>query len=123
MGTRPIRAADWRWVWRDQQSSHALVPRHAATVTSSSVTALLAIIFIALGNVTVAHGQGWSADVSAGRLVYDPVSANLTTNNLIGSLRYDAGRETWVYGAAAVPAGDEGPFWGAVGGGGRLTFF
>jgi Glycogen recognition site of AMP-activated protein kinase len=89
-------------------------------VTSSSVTALLAVIFIALSRVTVAHGQGLSADVSAGRLVYDPVSANITTNNVIGSLRYDTRRELWIYGAGAVPASDQGTFWGAAGMGGRV---
>lgn len=91
-------------------------------MTSSSVTAPLAIIFIALSHVTVAHGQGWSADVSAGRVIYDPVSANVSTNNVIGSLRYDTRREIWVYGAGAVPTGDTGTFWGALGTGGRFIF-
>jgi hypothetical protein len=91
-------------------------------VTSRAITVLLVMILSALSHASVAHGQGWSADVSAGRLVYDPVSANVSTNNLIGSLRYDTRRELWVYGAGAVPAGDDGTFWGAVGSGGRLIF-
>ena len=46
--------------------------------------------------------QGLSAEVSAGRLVYDPLAANVGTNNLMGSLRYDTAREAWVYGAEVV---------------------
>lgn len=91
-------------------------------MTSRAITVLLVMILSALSHVSVTYGQGWSADVSAGRLVYDPVSANVSTNNVIGTLRYDTRREVWVYGAGAVPAGDEGTFWGAAGTGGRLIF-
>jgi hypothetical protein len=91
-------------------------------VTSRAITVSLVMILSALSRVNVAHAQGWSADVSAGRIVYDPVSANVTTNNVIGSLRYDTRRELWVYGAGAVPTGDDGTFWGAGGMGGRLIF-
>jgi hypothetical protein len=69
---------------------------------------------------TAARGQGWSADISAGRLVYDPLAASIGTNNVMASLRYDTRRDTWVYGAGALPAGSEGPFWMAGGTGGRL---
>ena len=86
-----------------------------------AVTATLAVILAALSHTTAANGQGWSAEVSAGRLVYDPVLANVGTSNLMGSLRYDTRRETWVYGAAALPAGDAGNLWGAAGAGGRVT--
>ena len=65
--------------------------------------------------------QGFSLDVSAGRLVYDPVLANVGTNHLTGSLRYDAVRGTWVYGTAAVPLTDAATFWGGAGAGGRLS--
>ena len=65
--------------------------------------------------------QGLSVDVSAGRLVYDPLAANVGTNNLMGSLRYDTAREAWVYGAAAAPLTDSATFWGGAGGGGRFA--
>ena len=66
-------------------------------------------------------GQGLSVDVSAGRLVYDPLVANVGTNNLMGSLRYDTAREAWVYGAAAMPLTDGATFWGGAGAGGRFA--
>jgi hypothetical protein len=75
----------------------------------------------ALSHTTAASGQGWSAELSAGRLVYDPALASVATNTFMGSLRYDTRRQTWVYGAAAVPASDGGTLWGAAGTGGRLT--
>ena len=86
-----------------------------------AVTATLVVILAALSHTTAAHGQGWSAEVSAGRLVYDPVLATVATNNVLGSLRYDTRRDTWVYGAAAVPTSDSGTLWGTAGTGGRVT--
>jgi len=68
-----------------------------------------------------ALAQGLSFDVSAGRIVYDPVSVNLGTNNVMGTLRYDARRGAWVYGTGAAPLRDGDPVWGASGGGGRFT--
>jgi len=65
--------------------------------------------------------QGLSLDLSAGRIVYDPVSINVGTNNAMGSLRYEAARGSWVYGTAAAPLRDGDPIWGAVGAGGRFT--
>ncbi len=65
--------------------------------------------------------QGLSVDVSAGRLVYDPLVTNIGTNNLMGSLRYDTVREMWIYGAAAAPLTDTAMFWGGAGAGGRLA--
>jgi hypothetical protein len=59
-------------------------------------------------------------DLSAGRLVYDPLAATVGTSNLIGSVRHDSSRNTWVYGAAALPMGDNGTLWGGGGIGGRL---
>jgi hypothetical protein len=89
-------------------------------VKRSAVTALVATV-VAFSYVTEARGQGWSADVSAGRIVYDPVSATVGTSNVMGSLRYDTRRGTWVYGAGALPAGNGGTFWGAGGTGGRVV--
>jgi hypothetical protein len=91
-------------------------------VTNRAVTAALVVIVIAIGRVDAARAQGWSADLSAGRVVYDPVSANVGTNNVIGSLRYDVRQDAWVYGAGAVPTNDGGTFWIAAGAGGRVMF-
>jgi len=88
-------------------------------VTNGAVTAALMVSLVALSHATAAHGQGWSADVSAGRLVYEPLSANVSTSSLIGSLRYDTRSDTWVYGTVAAP-GSDGTLWGAVGTGGRV---
>src|SRR5215510_4915310 len=65
--------------------------------------------------------QGLSLDLSAGRIVYDPVSINVGTNNAMGTLRFDAARGSWVYGTAAEPLRDGDPIWGAVGAGRRFT--
>lgn len=87
--------------------------RHAAA-------ALLVPGLLALAAAGDARAQAWSLDLSAGRTVYDPLSVNVGANNLAGSLRFDSRREDWVYGAAAVPLGDQDPFWGAAGAGGRF---
>ena len=91
-------------------------------MTRRAVTAALVVIVIAIARVEATRAQGWSADVSAGRVVYDPVSVNVGTNNMIGSLRYDVRREAWVYGAGALPTDDRGTSWIAAGTGGRLMF-
>ena len=83
------------------------------------IAAFLAALVIAAPAVICA--QGLSVDVSAGRLVYDPLVANIGTNNLMGSLRYDTAREAWIYGAAAVPLTDAATFWGGAGAGGRFA--
>jgi len=88
-------------------------------VTNGAVIAALMVSLVALSHATAARGQGWSADVSAGRLVYEPLSANVSTSSLIGSLRYDTRSDTWVYGTVAAP-GSDGTLWGAVGTGGRV---
>jgi hypothetical protein len=69
---------------------------------------------------TSVRAQGLSVDVSAGRIVYDPVSVNLGTNNVMGTVRYDARRGAWVYGTGAAPMREGDPVWGAFGGGARL---
>ena len=84
---------------------------------------LLSLI-VAGSSVVFAGGvcaQGLSVDVSAGRIVYDPVSVNLGTNNVMGTFRYDTSRGAWVYGTAAAPLRDGDPVWGAFGAGGRFT--
>jgi hypothetical protein len=85
----------------------------------------IALCLLVAGWVVVsaegALAQGLSVDVSAGRIVYDPVSVNLGTNNVMGTLRYDDRRGAWVYGTGAAPLRDGDPIWGASGGGGRFT--
>lgn len=84
-------------------------------------TILLSLLLIGWSIVTaVVHAQGPSVDVSAGRVVYDPVSVNVGTNNLMGTFRYDARRGPWIYGTLAAPLHDGDPFWSAVGTGTRL---
>ena len=86
--------------------------------------AILLGLIVAGSSVLFVHGvyaQGLSVDVSAGRIVYDPVSVNLGTNNLMGTLRYDIPRGAWVYGTAAAPLRDGDPVWGAFGAGRRFT--
>ena len=83
---------------------------------------MVALVTLVAGvSVSVVFAQGWSADLSAGRTVYDPLFAAVGTNSLVGTIRYDSRRDTWVYGAAAPPSGQNGTFWGAAGAGGRLT--
>jgi hypothetical protein len=81
---------------------------------------LLVSALISASILTEAHGQEWSIDMSAGRVVYDPASANAGTNNLMGTVRYDARRGAWVYGTAAAPVRPGDPLWGAFGAGGRF---
>jgi hypothetical protein len=80
------------------------------------------VMVLVLNMSAVARAQGWSADVSAGRLVYDPASLDVGTSTMMGTLRYDPNRDTWVYGTVALPASDGGTFWTAAGTGGRLLF-
>jgi len=86
---------------------------------------LLLLSLIVAGSSVVfpsgVYAQGFSIDVSAGRIVYDPVSVNLGTNNAMATLRYDMTRDAWVYGTAAAPLRDGDPVWGAFGAGGRFT--
>ena len=68
-----------------------------------------------------AQAQVWSLDLSGGRTVYEPLPANDSANNLVGSVRYDARRGQWVYATAALPLGDAAPFWDGVGAGGSFS--
>jgi hypothetical protein len=78
------------------------------------------LLLFAIVAPTGAWAQGLSVDVAAGRMIYDPVSANVSTNNVMGTLRYDARRDAWVYGTAAAPLRTGDPVWGSFGAGGRL---
>jgi hypothetical protein len=68
---------------------------------------------------TPAAAQGWSADLSAGRLVYDEGSASIGSDNLLATLRYER-RESWVFGSGAAPIGGDDTLWAAGGAGGRF---
>jgi hypothetical protein len=90
-------------------------------MTGRTFAALVIVGATAFGLTSDSHAQGLSLDVSAGRLVYDPIAVNVSTNNLVGSLRYDARSGLWVYGAAAAPLGQDDTFWTAAGAGGRIV--
>lgn len=87
--------------------------RACATILLTGLVAVLA--------ANDARAQAWLVDVSAGRTIYDPVSVNLGSNNLAGTIRFDGRSDDWIYGAAGVPLGDQDPFWGAAGAGGRFA--
>ena len=89
-------------------------------MTQGTSIAAVVVSLVVLSHASSVHAQAWSADVSAGRLVDDPLSANVGTNNLIGRLQYDARRDAWIYGALAAPWGSGATLWGAAGTGGRV---
>src|SRR5687768_12981949 len=103
MGTRPACAADRRRVRRDQQPSGLAVSRTPAVVMRRAIATAMVVISVIASAATTARAQGWAADVSAGRLVYDPSAAQAGTNNVQGTLRFNTRRETWIYGTAALP--------------------
>lgn len=78
-------------------------------------------VLIALFVPVAARAQGVSVDVSAGRLVYEPIASDVGTNNVLGTVRYESRRDTWVFGSAAMPMGSSDTFWTAGGLGGRFT--
>jgi hypothetical protein len=67
-----------------------------------------------------ALAQGASVDLSAGRIVYQPLAASVQANNVIGTLRYESTEDWWIYGTTGVPLRSGDAWWGATGGGGRL---
>ncbi len=81
----------------------------------------LASALVAVGLPTEARGQAWSVDLSGGQIVYNPASSSVGTNNLVGSLKYDGRRDTWMYGTAAAPLDRDAPTLGGLGAGGRFT--
>jgi hypothetical protein len=84
----------------------------------------LAFILVSLCVVAMApaaHAQVWSLDLSGGRTVYQPVPVNVSTNNVVGTVRYDARRGEWLYATAALPLGDAATFWDGAGMGGRFS--
>ena len=53
------------------------------------VTAALVVTLVLVSLVVPARGQGWSVEVSTGRLVYEPIATDVATSNIMGSLRYE----------------------------------
>lgn len=83
------------------------------------VTCILTGVLVAAA-AHPARAQGWSVDVSAGRLAYDPIATADATNNAVGTLTYEPTRDSWIYGAGAAPLRAADPAWGSVGAGGRF---
>jgi hypothetical protein len=77
----------------------------------------LAIVGALVTTVTV-RAQELSLNLSAGRVVYQPVSAS-AANTIMGTLRYDAPSGAWVYGTGAAPLRSD-LSWGGGGAGGRF---
>ena len=81
-----------------------------------SLVACLAGTFIS----TNAAGQNVALDLSAGQIVYAPVSADVATNNAAATLRYDSPQGLWLYGTAAMPFGGSDSRWDGFGIGSRF---
>jgi hypothetical protein len=90
-------------------------------VKRGAVTTVLVVTLVMVSLAVPARGQEWSVEVSTGRLVYEPIAAEVATSNVMGSLRYDAARGTWVYGSAALPMRADDTLWAATGAGGRVS--
>lgn len=61
-----------------------------------------------------------AADLYVGRALYDQLAATVGTSNLVAGLRYSGPALQLLYASAAAPLGSDAPWWGAVGGAGRL---
>ncbi|HEX7243543.1 MAG TPA: hypothetical protein VF263_24875, partial [Longimicrobiaceae bacterium] len=62
----------------------------------------------------------WTVEASAGRAVYDPVSARIDAVNGSLGARYDDASGRWLYLAGGAALGSPGPGWGAGGLGRRF---
>ena len=71
--------------------------------------------------LSTVSAQGIALDVSAGQIVYQPLPANVATNNAAATLRYDSPRGVWLYGTGATPLGATDSRWGGFGIGDRLV--
>jgi hypothetical protein len=70
--------------------------------------------------VSTASAQGIALDVSAGQIVYQPLPADVATNNAAATLRYDSPQGVWLYGTGATPFGGTDSRWGGFGIGDRF---
>jgi len=78
-------------------------------------THILIVLFLSAPAASAA--QGWSASVSAGRAVDDPVSARLGSSVASAGVDYADSAARWLYVRAGTPLGSRGPAWGAGGAG------
>ena len=85
-------------------------------------TAAVGFVACLVGSLisTPADAQGLALDLSAGQIVYEPLSADVATNNASATLRYDAPQGLWLYGTAAIPFGSSDSRWEGFGVGDRL---
>jgi hypothetical protein len=79
---------------------------------------LIALLAGSFGSTVAA--QGLALDVSAGQIVYEPVSTETGTSNAAATLRYESPRAAWLYGTVAMPFGGNDSRWGGVGAGNRF---
>ena len=70
---------------------------------------------------STAAAQEVSLDLSAGRMVYDPIASGTASNNASATLRVDVPRGIWLSGTGALPFGSTDSRWGALEIGGRLS--
>lgn len=75
------------------------------------------LVALALSAPAASAAQGWSASVSAGRAVDDPVSARLGSSVVSAGVDYGDSAARWLYLRAGTPLGSRGPAWGAAGAG------
>ena len=80
---------------------------------------LIACLAGSLGSSVAA--QGIALDLSAGQIVYEPVAADVATNNAAATLRYDSPQGAWLYGTAAMPFGGTDSRWVGFGVGDRVV--
>jgi hypothetical protein len=71
--------------------------------------------------VSTVSAQGIALDLSAGQIVYQPLPADVATNNAAATLRYDSPQGLWLYGTGAMPLGGTDSRWGGFGIGDRLV--
>jgi Glycogen recognition site of AMP-activated protein kinase len=69
---------------------------------------------------TAVAAQDIALDLSAGQIVYEPLSADVATNNAAATLRYDLPQGLWLYGTAAMPFGSSDSRWDGFGIGSRF---
>jgi hypothetical protein len=85
-------------------------------------TAGLSLVACFAGSlVSTVSAQGIALDLSAGQIVYQPLPADVATNNAAATLRYDSPQGVWLYGTAAMPFGSTDSRWGGLGIGDRFV--
>jgi len=71
--------------------------------------------------VSTVFAQSLALDLSAGQIVYQPLPADVATNNAAATLRYDSPQSVWLYGTAAIPFGGTDSRWVGFGIGDRFV--